>query len=490
MSRREGETISARPQVGKVSATWVNPLDPGPSNTPPPPKPPTRGADEPVAKRARRSASPPYERDRHKPLESSRDTQEGGRLLERPRYSQGRSPRSPRHSDKRSYDDMQHGSRPRRHPQDHSSWETGQYDRYQPSASGSSGRDNGYHSSGGSRVRDDRTHNGSSWDDPRSSRYGDYYHSSYRRSGDRRDYDSYSRSSGAPRPRDDHYEPGAWDDEREERRYTPRSPQGERRHRRRTPSPTRIRSPTRRIEDTEDGEIAEHEEEEVQPVQMGLRGPIRTGSTTAPSSQQASENGSSYQPIKIKNRPTKRSSDVSIPVLKDESTNGTTRSGTPTPSMPPPPPPPPTDDRPPTPPELPTPPPPSDKPPTPPSDATRETTESTPTVPSSSAVPARPPQNRVLELTKSQAKYDEHGDRVDGRTSAPHAPNRNLLNPTTRPSTPAAKGDATPKTDTPSKTFRIPTAAQEMDSLQKTFFGTTTLAAYDLGDKLGEGTFG
>lgn len=38
--------------------------------------------------------------------------------------------------------------------------------------------------------------------------------------------------------------------------------------------------------------------------------------------------------------------------------------------------------------------------------------------------------------------------------------------------------------------FRFPTAAEENESLGRHFIGTSTLAAYDLGLKLGEGTFG
>lgn len=40
------------------------------------------------------------------------------------------------------------------------------------------------------------------------------------------------------------------------------------------------------------------------------------------------------------------------------------------------------------------------------------------------------------------------------------------------------------------KLFRFPTAVEEKESLGRQFIGTTTLAAYDIGSKLGEGTFG
>jgi hypothetical protein len=114
----------------------------------------------------------------------------------------------------------------------------------------------------------------------------------------------------------------------------------------------------------------------------------------------------------------------------------------------------------------------------------------TPKIPTGPAYQPRVPTNKALDATKSQGKYDAHGDRADGMTSVPHAPNRNLLNPTTRPTTPAAKAEPTPSQESSSKLFLRPTADEEMRDLNKSFVGTTTLAAYDLGDKLGEGTFG
>jgi len=95
-----------------------------------------------------------------------------------------------------------------------------------------------------------------------------------------------------------------------------------------------------------------------------------------------------------------------------------------------------------------------------------------------------------LDATKAQGKYDAHGDRADGETSVPHAPNRNLQNPPTRPTTPAGKAEIVTSHESRSKLFARPTADEEMRDLHKSFVGTTTLAAYDLGDKLGEGTFG
>jgi hypothetical protein len=95
-----------------------------------------------------------------------------------------------------------------------------------------------------------------------------------------------------------------------------------------------------------------------------------------------------------------------------------------------------------------------------------------------------------VELAKSEGKYDAHGDRQDGKKSVPHAPNRNLLIPPTRVATPVVvKSEGHAYQQTP-KPFRRPTDADELSRLHRTFFGTTTLAAYDLGVKLGEGTFG
>lgn len=92
-------------------------------------------------------------------------------------------------------------------------------------------------------------------------------------------------------------------------------------------------------------------------------------------------------------------------------------------------------------------------------------------------------------LASTRPKYDEYGDRADGKKSIPHAPNRNLLQPPTRVSTPVAKGDPLAHEHT-AKPFKRPTATDELERLHKTFFGTTTLEAYDVGVKLGEGTFG
>ena len=130
--------------------------------------------------------------------------------------------------------------------------------------------------------------------------------------------------------------------------------------------------------------------------------------------------------------------------------------------------------------------PPPDTPPPPPEDSAPPPPDTTPPVLSPTRTPGAqsPPRNRALEATKTRAKYD---DRPVG--SVPHAPNRNLLNPTTRPSTPARGGNVASVEHTP-KSFRRPTLDEEMKRFGRTFKGTTTLDAYDIGSKLGEGTFG
>lgn len=282
-----------------------------------------------------------------------------------------------------------------------------------------------------------------------------------------------------------------------------------RRHRHRT----RSRSPATRKDqpEAEEGEIDDDwpdPNREVLPV-SSERPSFRVNADLATNpSEEVSPSGSPYghRPIKIKNRPTKRNSDVNV--LADTSSSGPAsghNNHLDNDTNPPLPPPPPAKARsitpPPPAPSIPAPPPPVDRPPTPPPDPSHVTPKSThtsksnPLSPSFSGSSSQPhrggPSNRTLEITKSQAKYDEHGDRTDGKTSVPHAPNRNLLNPNTRPTTPAAKFGTPGGRDTPtSKLFLRPTVEDEWNNLHKTFFGTTTLTAYDLGDKLGEGTFG
>ena len=99
--------------------------------------------------------------------------------------------------------------------------------------------------------------------------------------------------------------------------------------------------------------------------------------------------------------------------------------------------------------------------------------------------------NRKLEATKSRSRLDDQkaDSRIEGTIAVPEAPNRNMLQPSTRPSTPVGKVE-TVQIDLPPKTYRRPTVEQEFSRLHKEFKGTTTLSAYDIGSKLGEGTFG
>ena len=278
------------------------------------------------------------------------------------------------------------------------------------------------------------------------------------------------RDSSPKKSEDDHYKRRRRSRSRSRTRSCSRDREY-RRERTRTYSSRKERTPT---PDAEEGEIAE---EEVKPIRVG-------NESQGPST--VSENGS-YQPIKIKNRPTKRVSDVNVldpprPVSPPPTSPPRTATRPPTPNVPPPPPP---ADRPPTPPVISTPPPPSERPPTPPPNDDRR-----PVVPGASSSYQPRAVHKVLDVTKAEGKYDAHGDRVDGQASVPHAPNRNLLNPTTRPGTPAAKTEVAASQENGLKLFSRPTVEEELRNFNKAFVGTTTLAAYDLGDKLGEGTFG
>jgi hypothetical protein len=101
-------------------------------------------------------------------------------------------------------------------------------------------------------------------------------------------------------------------------------------------------------------------------------------------------------------------------------------------------------------------------------------------------VPPSQPRNKLVEGTKLYgSKYDDfhaHGP-------PPDAPNRNLVYPTTRASTPSRDAPAVRVTHTP-QSIRRPTAEEELKNLHKEFKGTSSLHAYDVGNKLGEGTFG
>ncbi len=101
------------------------------------------------------------------------------------------------------------------------------------------------------------------------------------------------------------------------------------------------------------------------------------------------------------------------------------------------------------------------------------------------------PVNRTLEATKSRSRNDDRtaDSRTDQGIPVPDAPNRNMLNPSTRPTTAIGNVETSHLEHAP-KSHRRPTAEQELQKLHKEFKGTTTLAAYDVGLKLGEGTFG
>jgi serine/threonine-protein kinase BUR1 len=471
------------------SSSWVNPLDkPGPSSSKSstisalPPKPQAEGGpsqgpmgwesngrgkhddrDRSYEKRRSRSPVPRSHRpwdDERKPAYKDETPRSGGRdrFDDRSyyRYERERGEYSPRKSSR--YDDNQ------------SEWERSRYtDRREepPKAKRKyEDRESGGYEEG---ETDDKIFR--RYED--SGRYGDVRKDETREHGEYRDHERTRTSSGRhrdPSPKrseDDHHK------RRRRSRSRTRSRSRDRDHRRertRTYSSRKEPTPT---PDEEEGEIAE--EEEVKPIRGGNES---QGASTV------SENGS-YQPIKIKNRPTKRVSDVNVldpprPVSPPPPPREETRP--PTPSIPPPPPP---ADRPPTPPTNPTPPPPSERPPTPPPNDDRR-----PVVPGASSSYQPRAVHKVLDATKAEGKYDAHGDRVDGQASVPHAPNRNLLNPTTRPGTPAVKTEVAASQENGLKLFSRPTAEEELRNLNKSFVGTTTLAAYDLGDKLGEGTFG
>nr|XP_019050164.1 CMGC/CDK protein kinase [Kwoniella bestiolae CBS 10118]OCF29094.1 CMGC/CDK protein kinase [Kwoniella bestiolae CBS 10118] len=179
------------------------------------------------------------------------------------------------------------------------------------------------------------------------------------------------------------------------------------------------------------------------------------------------EKAESSAPIRIQNRPTRLSTkEDSLP---------------PEPSLP--------EEKPPTPPPedgiappatTPPPPPPPDVPPPLPDTSTTAT-------PLQEGEIISPPKSQTQTI---KAEAIEQSNPYAPK-SIPHAPNRNLLDPPTRVNTPTVKKETNPYEPNPhSQKFRSLTAEEELKKLGKTFEGTTTLAAYDLGAKLGEGTFG
>lgn len=502
---------SSREDTGKI---WTNPLEAGSS------KLPTRPID-PSPSHSKRSYSPDRGERSSKRKSPGRD--DNGRRTEG--YSQPSKRRSRSPEERSGY---RYSSKP----------EPGIYDSPPTKTRDLSGSswvsDQGHHNGGRDRreERNDGGYHGSSSASSRSrhepaprrddweltSRYEDRHNLEHRRSrmeawrpekmdtmyerghnGDRRDG---PRDRDTDRSRDHHLD------------YSSRSSRsnhddGSRKQRHRS----RTRSPATRRPEAEEGEI----DEWPNPLHEGLpasseREVFRLNATVStlppPQPEEASHSGSPsvHRPIKIKQRPTNRGPHVNVQADTSltsstglESGRNTARSHHSDRDAHPPPPPP-AQNRTVTPPPptagLTVPPPPVDRPPTPPPDPSRITPKSTHTSKSNPLSPtfsasSSQPRNRTLEITKSQAKYDGHGDRADGKTSVPHAPNRNLLNPNTRPTTPAAKLGTPGGRDAPTtKVFLRPNAEDEMKNLHKSFFGTTTLAAYDLGDKLGEGTFG
>ena len=494
--------------------TWKNPLDEaGPSTSRP-----SSGHVETSPSNSKRNSSPNRSErsSKRQALDKEENGRQNGRNMEGHSESAKRRSRSPepRYGDRyqsRSWEDM---PSQRNNFQRHS---TG--NAYVPKGQYSGGRDR---REGRNDTYDERS-SGShrSRHDPRRDEkpglpYGGSGRDSWRAEEPRspvqygREFDRDRRDRDSERQREHR---------RESQSHSSRSrrEEGSRSHRHRS----RSRSPPpdeRRPEpETEEGEIADvpwpdtnREDLPHSSDRLSFAAPM---STPGQPSEAASELGSAsgHRPIKIKNRPTKQGSDNNLAATARALSTGSGAGGDTTysrhsdnglPSVPPPPPPPPADDRPmtPSPPGLSAPPPPADKPPTPPAESSlvtpeyTNTSKSNPLSPSHSASSSQPPKgpvNRTLDIAKSQAKYDEHGDRTDGKASVPHAPNRNLLNPNTRPTTPAAKFDTPGPRDLPaSKLFLRPNAEEELEILHKSFAGTTTLAAYDLGDKLGEGTFG
>ncbi|WWC87672.1 uncharacterized protein L201_002563 [Kwoniella dendrophila CBS 6074] len=185
-------------------------------------------------------------------------------------------------------------------------------------------------------------------------------------------------------------------------------------------------------------------------------------------------------PIRILNRPTRR------PTKED------TPPRPPTPSTDIPPPPPPDDVAPP--PNTAPPSPPPGTPPLPPEDPI-SAAPNTPiplTPPTPQQQPRSPPKSQPLPRSQPASQETEPGEIVNPYATKPipHAPNRNLLDPPTRVATPViAKKEINPY-ESHSQRFRTLMAEEELKKLGKTFQGTATLADYDLGAKLGEGTFG
>jgi len=65
-----------------------------------------------------------------------------------------------------------------------------------------------------------------------------------------------------------------------------------------------------------------------------------------------------------------------------------------------------------------------------------------------------------------------------------------MINPPTRAPTPLPRTESMTSIDVCPRHYKRPTLEEEEKTFGRVFKGTTTLTAYDLGAKLGEGTFG
>lgn len=92
--------------------------------------------------------------------------------------------------------------------------------------------------------------------------------------------------------------------------------------------------------------------------------------------------------------------------------------------------------------------------------------------------------DKALNGIKKSSQSQEHPGPV------PHAPNRNMINPPTRAPTPLPRTESMTSIDVCPRHYKRPTLEEEEKTFGRVFKGTTTLTAYDLGAKLGEGTFG
>ena len=149
--------------------------------------------------------------------------------------------------------------------------------------------------------------------------------------------------------------------------------------------------------------------------------------------------------------------------------------------------------------------PPADTPPMPPPEFTPP-----PPPPSDSNTPLGPSTtvNGAPIANRNPYLSNKHLDHVKGRKDTPgrvyekdeppQAPNPNLRQPSTRPPSPRSGAGMAKKAGTAGETpighlpgtYRRRNKQEELDAFNRSFEGSTTLDAYDVGLKLGEGTFG